>query len=101
MRFVLLLASCVIACSSGPSTPVVTCSNVTASASPGGCSLVAQTACSDGIFYEIDCQDDGTCTCTQDGMPGTAFITTPNICTNLDTSKLHDLGTQCAWNLSL
>jgi hypothetical protein len=93
-----------IAC--GPSQdlgPAVTCSDVKLVNSTGSCSLVANSACSDGSLYEIDCQDDSTCTCTMNGSIGKSIIASNSpsgFCANVSASSLHDLGAKCGWNLN-
>jgi len=98
--FFVLLVAC------GPSQdvgPAVTCSNVSLTTNPGSCSLVANAPCSDSSLYEVDCQDDGTCTCTKDGNIVSSIIASDSpsgFCASVTTSSLHDIGVKCGWNLN-
>ena len=91
-----------LGCSSQPVGPAVTCSMQVQAAS-GSCDLIAAQPCSDGQFYEIDCQDDGACTCVENASPTMSFnaSTQPaGYCATFDASLAHDLGTKCGWNLN-
>lgn len=77
--------------------PAVTCP-VTLNKAPGACDFVT-TQCSDGNFYAISCQDDGTCSCSINNSVASSFLaadgTTSYCSTITDTSKFHELGTSC------
>jgi hypothetical protein len=101
---VLFLVVLGVAC--GPSQdlgPAVTCSDVSLTTDTGSCSLIANSACSDGQLYEIDCQDDSTCTCTENGSIGASIIASNSpagFCASVTTSAFHDLAAKCGWNLN-
>jgi hypothetical protein len=90
--------------------PAVTCPDVVLTTSPNGCDLVANQQCSDTFFYEIDCQDDSTCTCVQSGTVTGSMLAssmTYGFCATLDPSQMHDLATRCIdpksglpWNIN-
>jgi hypothetical protein len=90
----------------GPSTPpapAVTCSNVQPEVSAESCDLVGEDQCSDGNFYEIDCVDDGTCTCSLNGIGVTSFIAEDvpsGYCATFSVSLFHSLSVGCGWNLN-
>jgi hypothetical protein len=106
MRSLLVLfVPFVVAC--GPSTPAappVTCPNVQQpETAAGSCDLVGENQCSDGNFYEIDCQDDGTCTCSQNGTYVTSFVAEDEpsgYCATFTPSLFHSLSVGCGWNLN-
>lgn len=89
--------------------PAITCSDVSLVNASGECDLVASKQCSDGSFYEIDCGDDSTCSCIQNGVPATSFLAsnqTVGFCASLDATKFHELATNCIasdnthWNIN-
>ncbi len=89
--------------------PAVTCTNVSVVNASGECDLVANEPCSDTSIYEIDCGDDSTCSCIENGVPGTSFLAsnqTSGFCASFDATKLHDLATNCIaqdgthWNIN-
>ena len=83
--------------------PAVTCPDVSASNNAGECDIVANSPCSDTAIYEIDCGDDGTCTCARNGMYSTSVIASDQAsgyCDGFDVSRLHDLAADCGWNLN-
>jgi hypothetical protein len=97
----------VVACGpSTPAVPAVTCDNAQTQVGSGSCDIVGPSGsmlCSDGNFYEIDCQDDGTCTCSENGMiTMSLFVTgqTSGYCATFDVSLLHSLSVDCGWNLN-
>ena len=98
------LALFLLAC--GPSVPLadpVTCPSVALSSQNGGCDLVADQQCSDGSFYEINCGDDGTCTCFQDTTYVKSFLdgnAAAGYCASFDATKLHELSVKCGLNLN-
>jgi hypothetical protein len=94
----------IIAC--GPSQdlgPAITCSDVSVSNQSGECDLVANKQCSDGSFYEIDCGDDATCSCIENGSPASSIFASDQssgFCASFDVSQFHDLAAKCGWNLN-
>ena len=93
-----------VAC--GPSQnlgPPVTCADIVYSNNGTDCGFDEPSACSDGHAYSVDCQDDSTCTCSQDGHPITAIIASNSpsgFCANVTASSLHDLAAKCGWDVS-
>ena len=79
--------------------PPVTCPAVSLNKAPGACDLVTSQQCSDGNFYTISCQDDGTCSCSINNNVTSSFLIadqTTTFCSTMnDTSTFHDLGTHC------
>jgi len=96
----IFLAAC------GPSKdngPQITCPAIDATNTDGECDLVSNEQCSDGHFYEIDCGDDATCTCTIDGnqtMSIFASDQTSGFCTDFSTALLETLASDCGWNIT-
>ncbi len=101
---VVVFGALVVAC--GPSQdlgPAVTCSDVALTTDTGSCSLISNSPCSDNAIYEIDCQDDGTCTCAMNGNIAMSVIASDNasgFCATVTTSAFHDLAADCGWNLN-
>lgn len=99
-----LFALAVVAC--GPSQdlgPAVTCADIVYSNSGADCGFDEPSVCSDSHAYSVDCQDDSTCTCSQDGHPITAIIasgSTSGFCASVTASSLHDLAAKCGFNLN-
>jgi hypothetical protein len=92
-----------LGCSSQNLGPAITCSDIAFTNSGTDCSFVEPTDCSDGQAYGIECQDDATCTCLENGQAVTAFIasnTPTGYCANVTASSLHDLAKQCGWNIN-
>ncbi len=90
-----------LACSSQNLGPPVTCSNVSFDSSNGSCTFSANTACDDGHFYTIGCQDDSTCSCVRDTDPPISVIASNaqfGFCTTVTSTSLHDLAAKCGWN---
>ncbi len=94
----------VVACGpSTPTAPAVTCANVQPEVTAVSCDLVGENQCSDGNFYEIDCGDDGTCTCSLNGNDVSSFIAeevTSGYCATFTVSLLNSLSVGCGWNLN-
>jgi hypothetical protein len=83
--------------------PSITCSDVTASNQDGECDLVFNQQCSDQHFYEIDCGDDATCSCSRDGQQTMSIFAsdqTSGFCSGFDVSELHTLAADCGWNIN-
>ena len=79
--------------------PQITCSGVQLNSDGSNCNLVPTGACSDGHFYEVDCADDATCTCTVDGQVGIPIIAsdqTAGYCATLTVAMMHEIAAQCA-----
>jgi DNA-directed RNA polymerase alpha subunit len=101
----LLALSLLLVAACGPSTPTgpaVTCPDVQLETAAGSCDLVGTQQCSDGNFYEIDCQDDGTCTCSENGMITMSLFVEDGsgYCATFDASLFHSLSVDCGWNLN-
>ncbi len=99
--FFLIVAAC------GPTVVLpdpVTCPSIKVSQNSGECDLVADQLCSDNLFYEVNCGDDSTCTCIQDGnlygQPVLAGNMTSGFCAKLDASQLHHIAALCGLNLN-
>jgi hypothetical protein len=99
-----LVAIAVAAC--GPDQdlgPAVTCSDVSLTGDTGSCSLITNAPCSDSNIYDIDCQDDGTCTCDVNGNLSMSVIASDSpsgFCAGVTTASLHSLAADCGWNLN-
>ena len=99
-----LFALALVAC--GPSQdlgPAVTCPDMTFTNNGTDCGFVEPTACSDGSSYEINCEDDSTCTCTFNGFLQKSIIasnSTSGFCASESVSSLHDVAAKCGWNLN-
>jgi len=98
--FVLVVVAC------GPSQdlgPAVTCSDISFTNNGTSCDFDEPSVCSDQQAYSIDCQDDATCTCSQNGHPITSIIASHSpsgYCASVDASSFHDLAAKCGWNLN-
>ena len=97
-----LLIVAAVAC--GPSVqlgPLVTCPNVIVANNAGECDLVTTNnqVCSDQQTYEINCGDDGTCTCVIngviDGSPVFVSDQTSGFCATLTVSMYHSIAAMC------
>jgi hypothetical protein len=106
VAFLIVSIGCAVQTQLGPA---VTCPDVVLSTSPGGCDLVSNQICSDGFFYEVDCQDDGTCSCVQSGSVTGSMLAADvasGFCATLDASQMHDLASRCldknglGWNIN-
>jgi hypothetical protein len=90
----------------GPSQdlgPVVTCSDITYANNGTECGFDEPGVCSDGHAYGVNCQDDSTCTCAQDGHIDSAVIAsnaTSGFCASITKDSLHDLAAHCGFNLN-
>ncbi len=75
---------------------------MSASNEDGECDLVANSQCSDGHIYEIDCGDDGTCTCSVDGIQQMSILQTETtgFCTGFSIAQLQTLSADCGWDLT-
>lgn len=94
------VAATIFACAAqNPLGAAVTCPAVSLQKAPGACDFVATQVCSDSHFYALSCQDDGTCTCTQDSNNWNSFLAADNTttyCSSInDTSQFHVLATNC------
>jgi len=93
-----------VAC--GPSQdlgPAVTCSDIVFSNNGTDCGFDEPGVCSDNHAYGINCQDDATCTCAQDGHLIKSIIasnSSSGYCANVTASALHDLAAKCGWNIN-
>ncbi len=106
MRSLMVWLSCgaLAACTASTTLPpAVTCPTPTVDLAPGSCDLVFAQQCSDSNFYEINCQDDSTCTCLQNGSNPTSILAsdqTAGFCSGFSVSMVHDLSVKCGWNLN-
>ena len=106
MRSLLLLVfGALVACMASTTlAPPVTCPAIDVTQQNGECDLVATQKCSDNSFYEINCGDDSTCTCIQNGnlfgQPVLASDMTVGYCATLDASKLNQISVLCGLNLN-
>ncbi len=92
-----------LGCSSQPSGPAITCSDIAFSNTGADCSFDEPTVCSDNHAYSVDCQDDSTCSCSVDGQQTKSFFAsgaTSGFCATVTTSSLHDLAAKCGWNIN-
>ena len=100
------LFACLVVVACGPSQdlgPAVTCSDITFANNGTDCGFEEPGVCSDTHAYAIQCEDDGTCTCAQDGHLVLSIIASDSpsgYCASLSDSSLHDLSAKCGWNLN-
>ena len=100
MRRLLSLVVVVSACTASVTLgPPITCSSITLTNTNGECDLVPTQQCSDGNFYEVDCGDDGSCTCSFNGVAGSAVLASDQMagfCATLTVAMMHDIAAKCA-----
>ncbi len=103
LRRAALLFLFALGCSSSQNLgPPVTCTMTFTSAN-GSCTFDPAQPCSDGNFYTIDCQDDSTCSCDQNGTPVTSIIASnmpSGYCATIDATSVHDIAAKCGWNIN-
>jgi len=93
-----------VACTTPTATgPVVTCPGIAVDNQNGECDLVSNSECSDDNFYEIDCGDDATCTCSENGntVNQPVFVTdqASGFCATLSVNDLNSISQLCGLNL--
>ena len=103
LRMVLSLGvgAAVVACTTSTTLPPAVTCNATLQTMPGvSCDFTTNNQpCSDGQVYEIDCQDDGTCSCSIEGVSVVDFIADNDImsgyCATVTMSDYAKLSQQC------